>query len=271
MASSGLKRKNNEQYYTKEIIAEQLIEKLNKIYPLIIFDKIIEPSAGNGSFLKHLNKYNNNNILAYDIDPKYENIIKKDFLTTSYDTSLNYLVIGNPPFGRQSSLAKKFIKHSCSFASVIAFILPRSFRKESMYNSFDLNYHNVYEENVPNNSFILDNKEYDVPCLFQVWEYKKGITRNISVKIIENKNYQIISQDDNPTFAFRRVGVYAGTFIFDNIDSLSHQSHYFIKVKDNYIISQTLLQNIQWDQDNTIGPKSISKQELIKNLNNIII
>ena len=44
-------------------------------------------------------------------------------------------VIGNPPFGRQSSLAIKFIKKSCSFSDTISFILPKSFKKDSMKKS----------------------------------------------------------------------------------------------------------------------------------------
>ena len=35
--------------------------------------------------------------------------------------------IGNPPFGPQSSLAKKFIKESCEFCETIAFVSSKEF------------------------------------------------------------------------------------------------------------------------------------------------
>ena len=51
-----------------------------------------------------------------------------------YAFQSNLHFIGNPPFGRQSSLAKKFIKHicSCDKTKTIAFILPKSFKKDSL-------------------------------------------------------------------------------------------------------------------------------------------
>ena len=61
-------------------------------------------------FLDKLSKYDFD---AFDIEPpetKY-NIVKEDFLEldlNKYNKSLAF--IGNPPFGRQSSIAKKFIK-----------------------------------------------------------------------------------------------------------------------------------------------------------------
>ena len=54
----------------------------------------------------------------------------------------NIHIIGNPPFGRQSSLAIKFIKKSCEFCDTLSFILPKSFKKESLkkHFPFDLRY-----------------------------------------------------------------------------------------------------------------------------------
>ena len=73
------------------------------------------------------------NVLSYDIAPEKEYIEKQDYLELDISkmTSTTYHVIGNPPFGRQSSLAKKFIKKTCKYASSISFILPKSFKKES--------------------------------------------------------------------------------------------------------------------------------------------
>ena len=66
--------------------------------------------------------------------------------------------------------------------------------------------------------------------------------------------------------SFRRVGVYAGKFS-ENIDK-SSQSHYFIKF-DNKINDEIIekMNNLKFNnKDNTVGAKSISKQELIKEL-----
>ena len=54
--------------------------------------------------------------MSYDIKPEGKGIIEQDFLklniTDGFNIPLHF--IGNPPFGRQSSLAKKFIKHICN-------------------------------------------------------------------------------------------------------------------------------------------------------------
>lgn len=108
---SGLKRNNNEQYYTKPEVAASCIANIVKLYNLDSFDSIIEPSAGTGVFVEKLLISTVNEIISFDIDPKAQYIIEANFLLQNI-TPGNILVIGNPPFGRQSSLAKKFIKHS---------------------------------------------------------------------------------------------------------------------------------------------------------------
>lgn len=167
--NTGLKRSNKEQYFTKQKVSKELIHILNEFHPINKFDIIIEPSAGSGSFLKELNNFETKKIISYDIEPKYKNIIKQDYLELDLKYK-NCLVIGNPPFGRQSGLAKKFIKKSCNFCDVIAFILPKSFKKKSMYNCFDLYFHKVFEKDLELNSFEFESKEYSVPCVFQIWK-----------------------------------------------------------------------------------------------------
>ena len=62
--------------------------------------------------------------------------MKQDFLELDiklYKDVKNVHTIGNPPFGRQSTLAKKFIKKCAVFSDSISFILPKSFRKGSYH------------------------------------------------------------------------------------------------------------------------------------------
>ena len=71
---------------------------------------LVEPSAGNGAFMKKLQPYS---ICCLRYRTRILRILsKKDFLTVDLnDFNKPLAFIGNPPFGRQSSLAKKFIKH----------------------------------------------------------------------------------------------------------------------------------------------------------------
>jgi len=96
-------------------------------------DLIIEPSAGNGSFIKIIKELSKN-YKFYDLLQENKEIVKQDFLLLDVEEIIKLYnkvhIIGNPPFGRQSSLAIQFIKKCCSFADTISFILPKSFRKD---------------------------------------------------------------------------------------------------------------------------------------------
>ena len=261
----GLTRNTIDKYYTKPTIVEKCINMTVEHLSITCDDFIIEPSAGNGSFIDGIKQLTTNH-LFYDLEPEHDEIIKQDYLLFDCDTTIQtpynkIHVIGNPPFGRQSSLAIKFIKKSCEFCHSISFILPKSFKKESMKKSFPINYHLILEYDIPDNSFLVDNKEHNVPCVFQIWK-KKDVNRAITPKMVPNK-YNFVTKNENPDISFRRVGVNAGR-ISKDIDK-SDQSHYFIKFDEK--ISDDIynkLSTIQFDcKNNTVGPKSISKQELI--------
>jgi predicted RNA methylase len=273
---TGLKRNTIDKYYTKNTVVEQCIVSIQKHIKILKNDLIIEPSAGNGSFIERI-KSLSSNYRFYDLEPENEEITKQDFLEFDYSelkkTYKNIHIIGNPPFGRQSSLAIKFIKKCCEFSTSISFILPKSFKKDSMKKHFSNNFHLIYEIDLVNNSFLVNNVECDVPCVFQIWQYKDEIREQINK--IEPINFTFVEKSGNPDISFRRVGVNAGT-ISKEIDDKSAQSHYFIKFTktiDTNDKTKTIdtniekLKSIKFDFNNTVGPKSISKPELINEFN----
>jgi hypothetical protein len=259
---TGKFRNTTDQFYTKETISKKCIEAIIETIPETIDYFWIEPSAGNGAFLHNISFPK----LGLDIDPKTNDIQKQDYLTWEPSIDKNSIVFGNPPFGRQSSLAKAFITKSCKFSKVVAFILPRSFTKPSMYNAFPLSFHLVYSVELEKNAFLLNDQSYDVHCVFQIWE-KRDTPRKLDEKIkpigfeyVTNELYDI---------AFRRVGVNAGQcYAFGKTCSV--QSHYFIKFEkyDTTIIKKI---NNHIFPSNTVGPRSLSKNEINKVLNEIIL
>ncbi len=265
----GLKRNTIDKFYTKENIVNQCIELIKSNIEILDNDLIIEPSAGNGAFINKIKELSNNSRF-YDIEPEHDEIIKQDFL--ELDTKelkkeyKNIHIIGNPPFGRQSSLTIKFIKKCCSFATSISFILPKSFKKDSMKKYFTNNYHLIYQIDLLEKSFLVNETEYDVPCIFQIWIYKEELREDIKKEI--PIKFKFVNKEDNPDISFRRVGVNAGVIMSEDILNKSVQSHYFIKFLNGEILDNIKkLKQIKFEFDNTVGPKSISKQELIKEYN----
>lgn len=273
MSKTGLKRIITDKFYTKDNIAKNCIEILKQKISIEEYNIILEPSAGAGVFIEPFIGQDYK-IIAYDIAPNHNLIIKNDFLSINKlhcKIKDKILVIGNPPFGRQSSIAKKFIKKCCQYKNieVIAFILPKSFKKDSFKKTFPLKFHLISETDLPNNSFIIDGEEYNVPCVFQIWKLK-NINRIEPIKVYPI-GYKIVKKKDNPDISFRRVGVYAGKIDTHIIDK-SIQSHYFITF-DNKFTLQYIVDNYKhsmFNHNNTVGAKSISQQEMITVFNTIL-
>jgi len=234
-----------EKFYTKSEVAKFCIEQLD----LSSYERVIEPSAGNGSFSNQIE------CEAYDLAPENDKIIKQDFFEFNTERG-NILVIGNPPFGRQSNLAIKFINHAALFAKTIAFVLPKSFSKESVIKRLDKHLHLKKEIELPKNSFYYKEEIFDIPCKFYIFEYS-------DIERKEPKKYKTtdfeFTTKENADYSIRRVGFNAG-----KIEGLevSKESHYFIKDKSKAL---DILSKINYsDALNTAGPKSLSKQEIIK-------
>jgi len=267
---TGLQRNTIDKYYTTPAIVKQCIDFVRQCISIDERDLCIEPSAGNGAFINDIKKIFSQ-YHFYDIDPQHIEIDTMDYLQLD-DTTLSIgqyrkiHCIGNPPFGRQSSLAIKFIKKSTSYCDSISFILPKSFKKDSLKKHFPQSFHLEYEYDIPENSFLVDNTIYNVPCVFQIW-IKKDIPRTLPEKL-EPIGYQFVEKETNPDVSVRRVGVYAGK-IDKQVETKSKQSHYFIKF-DREIENTTMktLSDIEYaSKYYTVGPRSISKQELIKEFN----
>ena len=264
MQDTGKFRTNaKDQFYTNPRIAVQCVAMILHTIPFAQTYHWIEPSAGNGAFLHALPP--NIDVTALDIEPKAERIVQQDFLTWTPVASQEqpFLVFGNPPFGRQSSLAKAFLKHSASAvgASVIAFILPKSFTKPSMTRAIPLHFHCKHSSDLPDNSFLLNGQPYDVPCVFQIW-VKEDTERTLD-QAEEPIGFTYVKATDPHHLVIRRVGVNAGKCFFPKEATFSPQSHYFIAFPTTTLVSAVHQHlNQHTFPSNTVGPRSVSKGEV---------
>lgn len=79
-----------------------------------------------------------------------------------------------------------------------------------------------------------------------------------------SKYIEFVKKTEFPTLSFRRVGIKSGE-ISTIIEDKAKSSHYFIKLKNG--LSKTkflkIYSKIKFRHDNTVGPRSISQQELL--------
>jgi predicted RNA methylase len=254
-----------DQFYTQDVVAKECLDTL--LNTISIKNPVwLEPSAGTGVFIIELKK-KGYACLAFDIEPKHSVIIAKDFLeiTQQYIKRKlplykdNLITIGNPPFGKNSSLAIKFFNHAAKYSKFIGMILPATFEKESVKSRLNKNMHLLKSTKLNNDLFYFEGKLVAVPTVFQIWENKVILREDIKPKLT-SKFFEFVSKQE-ANFAIQRVGVAAGK-VKKECSNLALSSHYFIKADNNIY---NLFNKIDWSsvKYNTAGNPSISKNELI--------
>lgn len=257
-----------DQYYTKSSIAKDCIDSILLKCPELSQYQWIEPSAGNGSFLKALPA--NIQRIGIDLDPKMDGVLKGDFLTWEPAAEAKRVFFGNPPFGKQGSLAKQFIQHAAQYATVIAFILPKSFVKPSMSRAFPSKFHCIMEKELPKDSFEVNQVAYDVPCVFQIWQ--KKLEDRLTSEPSRETGFTYVRASEDHHIIIRRVGARAGICHLKSNEQFSVQTHYFLKL-DDPSKSTTLLEAVNKHKfpSNTVGPRSISKGEVNEVINMLLL
>jgi hypothetical protein len=267
---TGLHRDTSDAFYTQPSIAASCLQQAVRHAEPADGDVFLEPSAGAGAFSPPLQqKYTR--VYSFDTNPQSTGVRRLDFLTLPqtpfYQEILSHQkpvhVLGNPPFGRQSKTARAFIRLCAGFATSISFILPKSFKKPSFQKAFPLRFHLLHQTDLPTHSFTMDGRPYDVPCVFQVW--KRMPHDRPTPPLLEPVGFVFCKKGGHPDLAIRRVGVYAGRLVEDHLSGLSEQSHYFIRLTGmDRAAFRSRFQAIGFDTENTVGPRSISQQEILQ-------
>lgn len=257
-----------DQFYTNESTARECISELHReVGGFDGWDSIVEPSAGSGSFLKLLPSHS----IGLDLDPRGPGITQADYLTWEPPAGLGRcLVVGNPPFGKNSTLAVEFFNRSANFADMIAFVLPRTFRKASVIDRLNSSFHLVYERVLPIDSFHTpEGEERSVTTCFQIWRRRDEIRQSIRRGPATHPDWDWLKTSTDATHAIRRVGGSAGKLI--PLHLASPASHFFIKanvddldarwqaVWDGCWREETEL-NAKWD---VAGNPSLTKEEIV--------
>ena len=256
-----------DQFYTDRPLAKTLVAQvMAHVAQRPIADvKWLEPSAGDGAFLDALPA----TAVGMDVDPKSARIVKADFTRWSpaQDTIGQWAVVGNPPFGKNASLAIAFFNRAARFAEMIAFIVPRTFEKESVHRRLDLSFDLVEQTAIHPDSFLLDGEPVAVPCVFQIWRKRADGTRRVHAAPVRDHADFTYVERAQADFAFQRVGAAAGTVKALTAKSLAPASHHFLRVTDRSQVQavRRRLASIDWSEvkGRSAGNPSISKTELV--------
>jgi hypothetical protein len=201
------------------------------------FDLILEPSAGDGVFLEFLPL---SRTTAFDLDPRHPKVERRDFFDWRPPRDLSrksILTIGNPPFGARGSLAIRFINHACSFSEVVAFILPRSFKKHTFITRIDPSFH-CLEQADCSDFRKPDGSPVNISCVFQIWQ--RQTFKRVQVELdskhpdFEVKHFhlsrtsieRLVAARSYYDFAVPQVG---GRFTTKSMEEVERGSYWFVK------------------------------------------
>jgi len=274
IAYSKKRKKKNEnnldQFYTKENVALMCYQILEKNIKKESYDIYLEPSAGSGSFYNLLDK---NKRLGIDISPKSQEIIKMDYIDFVPVSNKKYLVVGNPPFGKISSLAIKFFNKSAEFADCIAFIVPRTFKRISVQNKLNLNFALVYNEDLPVTPSCFTPK-IRAKCCFQIWKRRPN-KRSVVKQDKAHEDFKFLKygpkdKKDQPTpptgsdFVIKAYGANCGLVKDTNLNLLRPKSWHWIKSNINVELLKKQFRNLDYSiSKDTVRQDSLGQKELV--------
>lgn len=267
-----VRKEGLDKFYTLPSYSKRCIEKVFEMYEKSKFDLIVEPSAGDGSFFTQI-EYEDK--VGIDISPGNKNIIKMDFF--DYEPppqKSNILVIGNPPFGKVSSIAIKFFNHSSKWANLIAFIIPRTFRRVSVQNKLNKNFHLKYDEDVPTNPCCF-TPQMMVKCCFQIWERNEKEREKVELPTKHDDweflGFGPIDEKGQPTppkcaeFAIRAYGGKIGEIEEIKLSELRPKSWHWIKSKINKEELIRRFRELDYSNSlNTARQNSMGRGELVR-------
>jgi hypothetical protein len=169
--------KDLDQFYTNPKISERFVKKVDELYDLSSYDHVIEPSMGEGFIYDYLPTTNR---IGLDIEKNHPDCLEGDFLEwkpeksgIEYEPLLgktpNIAFVGNPPFGRSSGLAIEFFEHCANYSDMVSFIIPRTWMKYIIHRRVPSDFGLYWQAILPDASFILNGKPYEVRCVAQCW------------------------------------------------------------------------------------------------------
>lgn len=237
-----------DKYYTSYDDMEYVVNKSWDILKENGYEisEFLEPSAGNGIFSNYLST-SGLDVLAIDIEPEGEDIIKADYLTYNLDYVKNRCVIGNPPYGNRLNLANKFFKKSIEISDYIVFILPISqLNNTQTFYQFDL----LYSEDL--GELIFSNTRKVHCCLNIYVRPKKGLNKKKSIRL---NDITIVRQDskryDNFEYDLRMCYWGDGTAGKILNEDEHYSGEYKIKINNEDIKNEIIetLVNVDWKKE----------------------
>jgi predicted RNA methylase len=258
-----------EQYYTPRELASELVLKVKALIPDFSSRTVLEPAGGTGAFVDAAKLAGAKRVLSVDIEPKHRAVGKGDYLETELKLK-NAVTISNPPFGRNNSLSIPFFNRAAEHSEYIAFIVPRSWRKWSVINRLNRNFHLVLDEDlqidyVDDTHTLITQKNLLKTC-FQVWQRKDDLRELVK---IEDRGFVTKVKPEEADIALTVFGYSCGK-VNEEFERKANTTRMFLKLNHPKALKALKTMDYQRFSKNTAYTDALSFQEINYLLNEAI-
>jgi predicted RNA methylase len=260
-----------DQFYTPAALALSLTQALGPLIGGLEGRLVIEPAGGTGAFINAAKLEGASKVISFDIEPKAEEVLLADFLDADLTEISGAVTISNPPFGRNNSLSIPFFNKAAKHSDFLAFIVPRSWRKWSVMNRLDRNFHLIHDEDL-SIDYVDDLGEMvwqksNLRTCFQVWQRK-----DVEREIVKVQDLGLVTKV-TPLEADVAITVfgYSCGLVRTDFERIPNSTLMFLKLHDERVLPALNKVDFSKFYQNTAYTEALSLQEIRFLLNEEIL
>ena len=164
----------DDKYYASPSLVNYVVDTAINTIGKENITEIIEPSAGDGAFIKKLDSLGIP-VEYYDLKPDHDRVEKMPFQDLDLGYKKGRLFLGGPPYGTGSLLWKMFVKHAAEMGDYIAYISPPNFHDINPFPEFlEL----LHTEQLPKQQFLgskqRGGKDVNMRSSFNIYKVEHG-------------------------------------------------------------------------------------------------
>jgi predicted RNA methylase len=258
-----------EQFYTPIETARFILEQASDLIPDLASRHLLEPAGGTGAFIEAAREFGLTRVTSVDIEPLHPKVKLGSFLDLELTRS-DYITISNPPFGRNNSLSIPFFNHAAPNSDLIAFIVPRSWRKWSVINKLDRNFQLVRDLDLAIN--YVNELGYEINAKDRLRTCVQFWARTSTPRpLIQVQDMNVISKvtPAEADVALTIFGYNCGT-VSENFTRIKNTTQMYLKLNHPKALTALKSANFKQFYLNTATTEALSIAEINYALNEVI-
>jgi hypothetical protein len=188
----------------------------------------------------------------------FVNTVCVDFL--EWEPGMRFdVIVGNPPYGKNASLAVKFLNKAVELTDHISYVLPRSFRKPSILNRVNRNLHLTLDEDTPDETF-----GGTIITCYQKWEVREE-KRDLIETQTTHPDFRFVKREEGEMFIGRGGAGPSGKVLTSDFEHYA-TSHFFVIPKNEEVRERLVSLEPEFRKAaraSVVGMPNLSKNELV--------